>query len=300
MEGADTEIDKGMAEAIADPLLHMVRNAVDHGLEAPDERVSAGKDPEGLVLIRASRQGNFVVVSVEDDARGIDPESVRQAATAKGILSPEEADSLSVAGAYGLLFRPGFSTARTLTEISGRGVGLDVVRANVNRLGGEVMVASQLGSFTRVEMRLPACVSAQDVLLVQAAGDWYAIPLDAVRMSLSVPAHNVRRAGGHTLVVSNGELVSIQSLSALLGLHEATDDGTTCQIVVLALPGSARGLVVDVIGQRQQVTIRPLDVFLASDGITGAAVLADGRVVLVLDPEPLVSSAGAAVRGSGV
>ena len=217
MEGADTEIDKGVAEAIADPLLHMVRNAVDHGLEAPDERVSAGKDPEGLVLIRASRHGNFVVVSVEDDGRGIDPESVRRAAIAKGIISAEEADSLTVAGLHGLLFRPGFSTARTLTEISGRGVGLDVVRANVNRLGGDVTIASQTGSFTRVEMRLPACVSAQDVLLVQAAGDWYAIPLDAVRKSISVPAHNVRHARGHMFVVSNDELVSVRILTRPAG-----------------------------------------------------------------------------------
>ncbi len=287
--GTDTEIDKGVAEAITDPLLHMVRNAVDHGLEPADERVAAGKDPYGLVQVRPSREGNFVVITIEDDGRGISLETVRETAIARRIISREEAASLSTAATYGLLFRPGFSTANTVTEISGRGVGLDVVHANVGRLGGEVTVASEPGTFTRIAMRLPVCVSAQDVLLVEAAGERYAIPIDVVRKSLSVQASTVRRAGGHGVVVSDERLVPLLSLSALLGLGEAGDGATTREIVVLALRGRSCGLIVDAIGQRQQVTIRPLDACLASDGIAGAAVLADGGVALVLDPELLIA-----------
>ena len=298
MEGTDTEIDKGVAEAIADPLLHMVRNAIDHGIEAPQARITAGKNQEGRVLVRASREGNFIVIAVEDDGHGIDPEAVRRQAIANGILSTDEAATLTVCGVYGLLFRPGFSTAPTITEVSGRGVGLDVVHANVNRLGGEVTVASEPGSYTRIEMRLPVCVSARDVLLVQVSGDWYAIPLDLVRKSLSLPMSSLRPYRGHSAVVSEGNLVPLESLAGLLGLGRLGSSAGNVEIVVLALPGRACGLIVDAIGQRQQVTIKPLDSSLASDGIGGAAVLSDGKVVLVLDPEPLINSAPAAAARS--
>lgn len=289
-EGGETEIDKGVAEVIADPLVHMLRNAVDHGIEVPEDRERAGKDREGHVVVRAAREGNDILISVSDDGRGVNPDAVRAKAVANGLLTEAAAAELTTEGIHELLFSPGFSTAATVTEISGRGVGLDVVRANVRRVGGEVRIRSEIGRGTSVEMRLPIRVSARDVLLVQAAEEWYAIPLESVRRTLSIPSQGLHSIAQQPAFFSQDSLVPLISLAGLLGLVNNRDVPERLEVVEIASRGQSGALVVEMIGQRHQVTVKALDSSLASQGVAGATVLADGRVVLVVDPEPLMSA----------
>jgi two-component system chemotaxis sensor kinase CheA len=215
---------------------------------------------------------------------------VQAKAVASGLLSEAAAAELTPDGIYDLLFTPGFSTAPTVTEISGRGVGLDVVRANVRRVGGDVVVRSDIGRFTSVEMRLPIRVSARDILLVQAADEWYAIPLDSVRKTMSISSKGVQSIRGTPTIASDEQLVPLLPLADLLGRAHHRSMPSRLEVVVLASRGQPGALLVDAIGQRHQVTVKALDSYLATDGIGGATVLADGRVVLVLDPEPLLEA----------
>ena len=296
IDGGDIEIDKGIAQAIADPIVHLLRNAIDHGIEAPEARMAAGKDPEGVVEIRAAREGKDIVISVRDDGRGVDPDVVRQIAVERGVLSEAAAAELPIEGVYDLLFLPGFSTASTVTEISGRGAGMDVVRANVRRAGGEVTITSSIGSFTSVEMRLPLRVSAREVLLVQAADEWYAIPLDDVQKTMSIPWRGLPSIAGNPAIVSDERLVPLLPLAEILGRADHQSKPDLIEVVVLAARGWAGALLVNTIGRRQQVTVKPIDSRLATEGISGAAILADGRVVLVLDPGSLLHSRTVANR----
>ena len=321
-EGGETELDKGIAEAIADPLMHLVRNAIDHGIEPPSERESAGKGREGTVLISARRETNQVVVTISDDGRGIDPDRIRAIAVARGLLDREAAQALPVDTVYDLLFQPGFSTLATPTEVSGRGFGLDIVRANVCRLGGTVSVSSRSGAGTIFEMHLPVRVAATDVVLVKASGDTFALPLDAISETLSVSSHQLRQVAGLPVLSNRGRLVPLLSLAEAIGAssqysNSATLDGsdvvsgdvhgersparrdwgypeasrrllnTSLQVVLVNHGACDLGLIVDEIGQHQQVVVKSLDNYLSTDGINGAAVLADGRVVLVLDPSTM-------------
>jgi two-component system chemotaxis sensor kinase CheA len=268
----------------------MVRNAIDHGIEPPEEREAIGKEAEGLVEVRAAREGNDIVISVRDDGRGVDPDAVRSTAVARGIVAEAAAADLSLDGIYDLLFLPGFSTASTVTEISGRGVGLDVVRANVRSAGGDVSIRSEAGSFTIIEMRLPVRVSARDVLLVEAANEWYGIPLDTVRRTLSMPSAGLQTIAGTPAIVHDEQVVPLLSLAELLGQAHHRARPEWLDVVVLDSRSQTGALLVDAIGQRYQLTVKPLDPYLATPGVDGAAILADGRVVLVLDPEPLMNA----------
>lgn len=333
-EGGETEIDKGIAEAIADPLMHLVRNAIDHGIEPPSEREAAGKGREGIVLISARRETNQVVVTISDDGRGIDPDGVRAVAVARGLLDREGAQALPVEAVYDLLFQPGFSTLATATEVSGRGFGLDIVRANVCRLGGTVSVSSRSGAGTVVEMHLPVRLAATDVVLVKAGGDTFALPLDAISETLSVPSHELRQVAGLPALVNRGRLVPLLSLAEAVGaspqrsnsaaldssqtVARDVDKGrsparrdlgcpqasqrlldTSLEVVLVNHGTRDLGLIVDEIGQHQQVVVKSLDNYLSTDGINGAAVLADGRVVLVLDPSAMFLTLASWAKSGG-
>ena len=234
-------------------------------------------------------------------AKGSTSDAVRAKAVATGLLTEAAAAELTPEGIYDLLFTPGFSTASAVTEISGRGVGLDVVRANVRRAGGNVVIRSEIGRFTTVEMRLPIRISARDVLLVQAADEWYAIPLDSVRRTLSAMPRSVRTIAGYPTIISDERVVPLLSLAGLLGLASDRPTPELLEIVELSSRGQASALLVEAIGRRYQVMVKALDSSLATKGVGGATILSDGRVVLVLDPEPLVNSTfagGVAVAAS--
>jgi two-component system chemotaxis sensor kinase CheA len=286
----------------------MLRNAIDHGIEAPEVRLAAGKCEEGLVRVTARSEGGEVLIGVSDDGKGIDRDAVAASAVSSGLLDASAAAALSSDGIHDLLFRPGLSTAATVTDISGRGVGLDVVRANVARAGGEVSVSSEPGRYTRVDLRLPVRVSAQDVLLIRGGCETYALPLRCVRKTLTIPASAVRRLLDTPAIVSDGQVVPLLRLADLLG--DAPDprrsapfhDGShILEVVVLAQRARSAALLVEEIGRRQQVVVKLLDERLATPGISGASVLADGRIVLVLDAEALVAATiHATEAGQGV
>jgi two-component system chemotaxis sensor kinase CheA len=289
IQGGDIELDKGIAEAIADPLVHLVRNAVDHGIEPPAERRAAGKCDEGCVRVEAHRQAHHVIVTTSDDGAGVDLDAVRRTASAKGLLEYGRAAALSDEETYELLFAPGFSTASTITDISGRGVGLDVVRSNICAYGGTVSLTSSPAG-TVVEMSLPVRMAAQDVVLVKSDAETFAVPLEAIRETLYVPAARLQRCGGRPAIMNRGRVVPLVFLSEAIGLRGHAREMASLEVMIAGLGTHDVGLVVDEIGQHYQVVVKPMEGYLAVAGVTGAAVLADGRVVLVVDPARLVAA----------
>jgi chemosensory pili system protein ChpA (sensor histidine kinase/response regulator) len=285
--GESVELDASIIEQIVDPLLHIVQNAVGHGLETPDERRARGKPPAGTVTLSASHRGAFVVVEVADDGRGIDAERLRRRAVAQGFVTPEAAAAMTEREALDLIFRPGFSTAAEVTTTAGRGVGMDVVRTNVGRLAGEIEVATEPGAGTRFILRLPLTVLVTEALLVRAGSEVLAVPLNAVHViaTLGAEARRIGPEGDAALV--EGRWVPLVHLDQALGLPPSP---APARRPVLALRG-ASGLfacAVEQVLHKEEIVVKPLGAFL--DGIGpygGATVSADGRVTLLLDPTRL-------------
>lgn len=286
--GSEIEVDKAIAEAIVDPLLHLVRNAVDHGIETGAERSAIGKPPQGLVQVAGRREGSNIVIAVADDGRGIDLDAVLAKATALGVLSSSQAPALSPDDLYSLLFQPGFTTARAVTEVSGRGVGLDVVKANVDRLGGSVSVQSVRGEGTRIELMLPVRLAAQNVLLVEVGGQMIGVPLHTVRESLSIQPDQIDRVAGGPAIVNRGKVISLISMAKTLGLPDGHRGELSHALIVKVGREQEMGLIVEAIGQHYQVVVKPLTGVLATAGVLGAAMLANGQLVPVVDPVALV------------
>lgn len=287
--GAETELDKTLLEAIKDPLTHVVRNAVDHGLEKPGGRAAAGKPAEGTVTVRAFHDGGQVVVEVEDDGGGVNLERVRQKAISSGLISAEVAAGLGEREVVELLFRPGFSTAETVTQISGRGVGMDVVRTNVEKIGGSVELESYAGEGTTVRMRVPLTLVIVPSLIVSSGGQRYAIPqaslVELVRVSAEREAQMVVDVQGTKVFRLRGSLLPLVDLGVVLktGAAARTDDGATF-IVVLSAAGQRFGLLVDDVADTEETVVKPLGRQLQALGVySGATVRGDGHVALVLD-----------------
>ena len=281
--GESVELDASIIEQVVDPLLHLVQNAVVHGVEAPDERQARGKPAAGTVTISASHRGAFVVIEVADDGGGIDADRLRRHAVARGVLRAEAAGLLSDRDALDLIFRPGFSTAAAVTTTSGRGVGMDVVRTNIGRLNGEVVVETELGVGTRFTLRLPLTVLATEALLVRAGTETLAGPLNAVEVLATLSAAERRSGPGGEAVLIEGRWLPLIHLDRALGLPPAA---ARARPTVLALRGGGRrfACAVDQVLHKEEVVVRPLGAFL--DGIgpySGATVLADGRIKLFLD-----------------
>ncbi|WP_031388190.1 chemotaxis protein CheA [Desulfonatronum thiodismutans] len=284
-EGEETELDKSIVEVIGDPLVHLIRNSMDHGLEGREERVAAGKPPTGRVWLRAYHKGNSVAIEVEDDGRGIDPEKMRKVAVKKGLMSEEEAARLDDREAVDLIFAPGFSSAEKITDISGRGVGMDVVRTNIKNLKGTVNVTSELGKGSKMTLVLPLTLAIIDALMVTVAGATYAIPLDAVSETTKIEAETLTDVSGRKAVTLRDEVLGIVELTDLLGLPKNTNQREILPVVVITDNDRRLGLVVDRLLERQEVVIKPLGTYLGDiDGISGATIMGDGSVVLILDP----------------
>lgn len=287
-EGEETELDKSVVEVIGDPLVHLVRNAVDHGLEPPQERIRQGKPETGRVWLRASHQGNAVVIEVEDDGRGIDPEIMRRKGIEKGLITPEQARTMDDSAARELIFAPGFSTAAQVTDISGRGVGMDVVRTNIKDLKGSVQVFSQVGHGTRFVLSLPLTLAIIDALLVRVAGHTFALPLDSVSETTKIPAEAISHVHHREATMLRGEVMALVSLASILGLPMPETTPRILPTVVLSLQDRRMGLVVDELLHRQDIVIKTLGDYLGDvPGISGATILGDGRVILILDPHEI-------------
>lgn len=292
LEGEETEFDKSVVEEIGDPLVHLVRNAVDHGLEPEDERVAAGKKSKGHVWLRAYHKGNSVAIEVEDDGRGMDPEKLKQVAIRKGVITPDEANAMDDREALDLIFAPGFSSAEKVTDISGRGVGMDVVKTNIKNLKGSVHTQSEVGKGSKLTLTLPLTLAIIDALMVQVGGDTFAIPLDAVSETTKIEVEKLSEVNNRKAVELRGEVLGIVELSELLDLPQSVDERDVLPMVIIQDNDRRLGLVVDRLLERQEIVIKPLGQYLNNfnlKGLSGATIMGDGSVVLILDPHEIYS-----------
>ncbi len=288
-EGEATEADKAVVESLFEPLLHILRNALDHGVEPVRERVAAGKPESATIVLRGRREGEHVVVEVEDDGRGVDVDRVRDTALRRGVASAEALAAMSEAEITDLIFAPGFSTAERVTTLSGRGVGMDAVRTAVERLGGRVSVLSTPGVGTLVRLALPFTVMVSPVMTVECGGQMFGIPLEAVRETTRRPRADIRAIGAAQAVVVRDRTVPLLDLAEALGQGHGIARTGDASIVVVAAQGRLAGLEIDRFGERLDLMMKPLDGLLAGvPGVAGATLLGDGRVLLVLDVEALL------------
>lgn len=287
LEGEETELDKSVVEVIGDPLVHLIRNAMDHGVEAEAERIAKGKNPKGRVVLRAYHRGNSVAIEIEDDGKGIDPEKMREVAVRKGLINQDEARQLDDREAMELIFAPGFSSAETITDISGRGVGMDVVRTNIKNLKGSVSITSEIGKGTRFTLSLPLTLAIIDALMVNVAGQMYAIPLDAVSETTKIESVRLTDVKGRKAVTLRGEVIGIVEMAELLCLPRKPLP-EILSVVVIHDNERRLGIVVDRLLERQEIVIKPLGAYLGDlNGISGATIMGDGSVILILDPHEI-------------
>jgi two-component system chemotaxis sensor kinase CheA len=285
--GEQTELDKGVIERISDPLVHLVRNALDHGIEMPDVRAAAGKDPTGTLKLSAAHQGGYIVIEIADDGRGLDRERLLAKARERELACSE---AMSDAEVWQLIFAPGFSTAASVTDVSGRGVGMDVVKKNIESLGGAVDVSSETGSGMRVTIRLPLTLAILDGMSVRVGDEIFIVPLSAVVESLQPQPGQVRALTGESHVVKvRNEYVPLAELSALFGIPTGPREPHSGILVLMEADGRKIAARVDELVGQQQVVIKSLESnYRRVRGISGATILGDGRVALILDVAALV------------
>ena len=291
IEGEETAADKTIIEALADPLLHIVRNAIDHGIEPAAQREAAGKPPGATLRLSASQEGDQVVIEVADDGRGIDPALVRRAAVDKGVIDAAQAERLSDQEAVNLIFRAGFSTVSQVSDLSGRGVGMDVVRTTVDRLSGTVGVVSVVGEGTRVRLTLPLSMAITRVMTVEAAGTLFGIPMEMIAETVRLDPARVRAIKQAETFVQRDEVVPLRRLADLLGMPALPPDDQQLHpaVLVVRVGGAPLGLVVDRFREGMDVILKPMDGVLAGlRGYAGTALLGDGSVLLVLDLKELL------------
>ncbi|MEQ8569158.1 MAG: chemotaxis protein CheA [Deltaproteobacteria bacterium] len=306
LEGQETELDKTILEAIKDPLTHIIRNAADHGIESPEERVSAGKPAEGTVVCRAYHEGGQVNIEISDDGGGIDPQRVLRKALDKGLIGPEEAVRLGTREILSLIFLPGFSTAEKVTNISGRGVGMDVVRSNIERIGGAVDINSSYGQGSALKIKIPLTLAIIPALTVTCREQRYALPqvslLELVRLEGETAVRGIERIQGVPVHRLRGNLLPLIYLDEVLDHppveRPESDDEPIVNIVVLQADGQSFGLVVDEINDTEEIVVKPL-ASLLNDIVTfsGATIMGDGSVALILDVLGIAQVAGLHERG---
>lgn len=292
LHGEETELDRTMIEELSDPLVHLVRNAVDHGMEPPDERRGAGKPEKGSIVLSAQQSGDHIVIEIADDGRGMRPEVLRRKAIEKGLLDPETIHGMDDRQALQLIFLPGFSTKDQISSVSGRGVGMDVVKTNIQKLNGRIDIQSTPNAGTTLSISLPLTLAILPVLVVRVAEQPFALPLSMVREIVRLEADQVQSVSGKATVVIRDEVLPVRSLASMLGMPSS---GPPAYGVLLQTTTSNLVLAVDGFVGRDDVVIKPLD-GVKPKGIAGATLSGDGSVVLVLDMEELFRDAPTITR----
>ena len=297
VEGEDTELDKSLVEEIGDPLVHLIRNAADHGIEPPAEREAAGKDPCGQIRLSAAHEGNHIVIEVADDGKGLDADKLKAKAVEKGLVSETEAADMSDAEAYQLIFRPGFSTAQQVSQVSGRGVGMDVVKTNLATLNGTIDIESTPGAGTRFVLKLPLTLAIIQSMLVRSGAETFAIPLYAVSEAIRLDPERVETVRGGEVMQHRDRVVPILRLGDVLDVQAVRtgDTAPTAEAesgsyaVIVNVAHRRAALVVDDLIAQEEVVIKSLGNYLkAVPGIAGSTILGDGQVVMILDAGELV------------
>lgn len=293
IEGGDTELDKMVIEGINDPLIHIIRNAVDHGIEMPQERKKLGKPQTGTLMLKAYQEGEHVIIEVSDDGAGIDTERVREKAVSSGLLSQKEAEQLNDVNVLQLVFKPGFSTSKKLTEISGRGVGMDVVKDKVEELKGIVYVKTEKDKGTAVIMQVPLTMAISRVLFVKAAGQLFGFPTTSVEQILRIKAHDITTIEGKEAFILREHGIPLVRLSSVLELKDEllNFEDPSLSVVVVNLAENRVGFVVDELAGEHEVVIKTLGSYLKKvENISGASILSSGDIVLILNVTDLITS----------
>jgi two-component system chemotaxis sensor kinase CheA len=290
VSGEDTELDKSVIELITDPLMHMVRNAIDHGIESPEERVKMGKSRKGTLTLSATQEGNHIVISVSDDGQGIDPEKIAKIAIEKELVSKEEIARMEKEEILGFIFKPGFSTSTKVTNISGRGVGLDVVRSNIEKINGIINIDTKVGEGTTLQLKLPLTLAIIQSLLVEVSGEVFAIPLVSIIETIKIKDDEIHDLEGREVLNYRTGVLTLIRISNVFDLEPTF--GEFMYIVVVAVAERQVGLVVDRLIGQEEIVIKSLGEFLGSlTGIAGATIMGDGKVRLILDPSGVIEIA---------
>lgn len=282
--GKETELDKCVIDQLNDPLMHIIRNAVDHGIESPEERTKAGKPVKGTIVVHAEREGNHIVVSVEDDGKGMDPEILKRKAIEKGVLTEVAAGEMSDREALNLIFIPGFSTAHAVTSISGRGVGMDVVRTNIAKLKGLIEIDSVLGRGTVITLKLPLTLAIIQGLIVEAGGECFALPLGSVLEVVRIRKSDVETINGKEVLRMRSSVLAVADLSKVLCREMNVRTQEWVYVVVVAWSEQRLGIIVDALKGQREIVIKSLGEYLGNvPALAGSTILGDGSIVLIID-----------------
>ena len=289
MTGEETELDRTVVDQIGDPLQHLLRNSADHGIEDPETRRAAGKPEQGTIFLNAFQEGNNVIIQVGDDGGGINTEAVLNKAIERGLVSPEEADNLSQKEIIDFLFNPGFSMAKTITDISGRGVGLDVVKSNIQALGGDVEVKSELGQGSTFTVRLPLTLAIIQALMVEVRDEKYAIALGSIMTIEDIPTSDIKYVQAKEVIHLRGLVIPLIRLGELLDFEPVEEEPDTLIVVIVKKGDNYAGLVVDNLIGQQEIVIKSLGKVIENNKIiSGATILGDGEVAMILDANALI------------
>ena len=282
--GEETELDKSIVEEIGDPIMHMIRNSCDHGVEDPATRAANGKPEKGIVQLKAYNEGNHIVVEITDDGKGLDPNGLKAKAIEKNLITEREADQMTDKEAFALIFKPGFSTAAKVTNVSGRGVGMDVVKTNIEKLNGVIEIDSELGKGSSFKLKIPLTLAIIQSLLVGTQEEIYAIPLASVLETVRVPIDDIYTIEGKNVLRLRDEVLSLVRLSDVFGVKQVLESGDQTYVVVIGVAESKLGIIVDTLVGQEEIVIKSMGDYLQNiQGIAGATIRGDGRVTLIID-----------------
>jgi two-component system chemotaxis sensor kinase CheA len=282
--GKETELDKSLIEELNDPLIHMIRNAIDHGIEFPEERIKLGKPSQGIVIVSAERDGNFILITMEDDGRGMDAEQIKLKAIERGLITEEQAREMSKSEALNLVFIPGFSMKQETTNISGRGVGMDVVKTKIAKLKGIVEIDSEYGKGTVITLKLPLTLAIIQGLLMKVADETFAVPLNTVFEIVRLGVDEIYTIQGREVMRVRDSVLPIARMADIIGRKSVPDHSKTSYVVIVGWGGKQIGLLVDSLLGQKEIVIKTLGNYLGDiPGIAGSTILGDGSVILVID-----------------
>ncbi|ASQ29787.1 chemotaxis sensory histidine kinase [Campylobacter avium LMG 24591] len=282
--GEETELDKSIVEEIGDPIMHMIRNSCDHGIEDPATRLANGKPEKGIIQLQAYNEGNHIVIEITDDGKGLDTNMLKMKAVEKKLITEKEADEMSDKEAFGIIFRPGFSTAAKVTNVSGRGVGMDVVKTNIEKLNGVIDIDSELGKGSTFKLKIPLTLAIMQSLVVGTQEEIYAIPLTSVLETVRVSIDSIYTIEGKNVLRLRDEVLSLVRLSDVFGVKQVFESNDLVYVVVIGVAESKLGIIVDIMVGQEEVVVKSMGDYLQNiRGIAGATVRGDGRIMLIVD-----------------
>ena len=290
--GEETELDKSIVEEIGDPLVHIIRNSCDHGVESIQDRIALGKSETGRIILKAYNEGNHIVVQIDDDGKGLDPVMLKNKSLEKGVITEKEADAMTDKEAFALIFRPGFSTAAQVTSVSGRGVGMDVVKTNIEKLNGIIDIDSEVGRGTSIKLKIPLTLAIIQALLVGVQEEYYAIPLASVLETVRISKDEIYTVDNRSVMRLRNDVLSLVHIGDIFEVERIIDAAEHAYVVVLGLAESKLGLIVDSLVGQEEIVIKSLGEYLKGmEGIAGATIRGDGGVTLIVDVAALMQMA---------